>query len=52
MLQDILRGTRTEIEAINGAIVKRADTLGISTPMNRFLFRIIKAIEATAEYRI
>jgi 2-dehydropantoate 2-reductase len=52
MLQDILRGTRTEIEAINGAIVKRADTLGISTPMNLFLFRIIKAIEATAEYRI
>jgi 2-dehydropantoate 2-reductase len=52
MLQDILRGTRTEIEAINGAIVKKANTLGISTPMNCFLFRIIKAIEATAEYRI
>jgi 2-dehydropantoate 2-reductase len=52
MLQDILRGTRTEIDAINGAIVKKADTLGISTPMNRFLFRIIKAIEATVEYRI
>jgi 2-dehydropantoate 2-reductase len=52
MLQDILRGTRTEIEAINGAIVKKADTLGIPTPMNCFLFRIIKAIEATAEYRI
>jgi 2-dehydropantoate 2-reductase len=52
MLQDILRGGHTEIEAINGAIVKKADTLGIPTPMNRFLFRIIKAIEATAEYRI
>jgi 2-dehydropantoate 2-reductase len=52
MLQDILRGTCTEIDAINGAIVKRAETLRIPTPMNHFLFRIIKAIEATAEYRI
>jgi len=52
MLQDILRGARTEIGAINGAIVDRAKALGISTPVNRFLYRIIKAIEATAEYRI
>jgi 2-dehydropantoate 2-reductase len=52
MLQDILKGARTEIGAINGAIVDKAEALGISTPVNRFLYRIIKAIEATAEYRI
>jgi 2-dehydropantoate 2-reductase len=52
MLQDILRGAHTEIGAINGAIVDKAKVLGISTPVNHFLFRIIKAIEATAEYRI
>jgi 2-dehydropantoate 2-reductase len=52
MLQDILRGAPTEIGTINGAIVNKAEALGISTPVNRFLFRIIKAIEATAEYRI
>jgi len=52
MLQDILKGACTEIGAINGAIVDKAETLEISTPVNRFLYRIIKAIEATAEYRI
>jgi 2-dehydropantoate 2-reductase len=52
MLQDILKGARTEIGAINGAIVDKAEALEISTPVNRFLYRIIKAIEATAEYRI
>ena len=52
MLQDILRGARTEIGAINGAIADKAEGLGISAPVNRFLTRIIKAIEATAEYRI
>jgi len=52
MLQDILKGARTEIGAINGAIVDKAEALKISTPVNRFLYRIIKAIEATAEYRI
>jgi 2-dehydropantoate 2-reductase len=52
MLQDLLRGARTEIRAINGAIVEKAEALGISTPVNHFLFRIIKAIEATAEHRI
>jgi len=52
MLQDILKGARTEIDAINGAIVEKADILGISTPVNRFLTRIIKAIEATENFRI
>lgn len=52
MLQDILRGAHTEIGAINGAIVHKAGALGISTPVNRFLYRIIRAMEATAEYRI
>ncbi len=52
MLQDILRGTRTEIGAINGAIVDKANNLGIQTPVNRFLCRIIRAIEATSKYRV
>jgi 2-dehydropantoate 2-reductase len=52
MLQDILRGARTEIGAINGAIVNKAEAMGIPTPVNRFLYRIIRAIETTAEFRI
>jgi 2-dehydropantoate 2-reductase len=34
MLQDILRGRRTEINAINGAIVEKAKELNIDAPVN------------------
>ena len=43
MLQDILRGAPTEIDAINGAVVRYGDILGIITPMNRALSLVIKA---------
>jgi 2-dehydropantoate 2-reductase len=52
MLQDILKGGRTEIGAINGAIVDRGEALGIQTPVNRFLSQTVQALEATAEHRI
>ncbi len=52
MLQDILKGARTEIGAINGAIVAKGAALGIETPANRFLTQIVEALEATAEHRI
>ncbi|QTA82532.1 2-dehydropantoate 2-reductase [Desulfonema limicola] len=52
MLQDILRGARTEIDVINQAIVKKGRELGIDTPCNAFLSDIIKALEATWENRI
>jgi len=52
MLQDILRGARTEIGVINQAIVKKGEQLGISTPCNRFLSEIIETLEATWENRI
>lgn len=45
MLQDVLRHRKTEIDAINGAIVKKADELGMSAPVNETLTRIIKTIE-------
>jgi 2-dehydropantoate 2-reductase len=43
MLQDILRGAPTEIEAICGAIVREGEGLGIPTPVNWTLFNLIKA---------
>jgi 2-dehydropantoate 2-reductase len=52
MLQDILRGARTEVSVINRAIVERGEALGIATPCNRFLSEMIEALEATAAYRI
>jgi 2-dehydropantoate 2-reductase len=45
MLQDVLHGRRTEIEAINGAIVAEAARLGLSVPVNGFLVHAVRAIE-------
>ncbi len=45
MLQDVLRGARTEIDAINGAVVRTGEALAVSTPVNRFLHAMVKALE-------
>ena len=42
MLQDILAGRKTEIDALNGAISKYAKELGIETPYNDLLCALIK----------
>lgn len=45
MLQDILNHKRTEIDAINGAIVEKGRELNIDTPINKVLTCLVKAIE-------
>jgi 2-dehydropantoate 2-reductase len=45
MLQDIKAGKRTEIDALNGAIVKLGKDKGISTPINETITNLIKAKE-------
>jgi 2-dehydropantoate 2-reductase len=52
MLQDILRGASTEIDVINGAVVDQGQAIGLLTPVNSLLVRLIKALEATARARI
>jgi 2-dehydropantoate 2-reductase len=47
MLSDVLRGVPTEIDVINGAIVREGTRLGIPTPVNQTLVWLIKAIEAS-----
>ncbi|MGZ9223145.1 MAG: ketopantoate reductase family protein, partial [Anaerolineales bacterium] len=44
MLQDVLRGAPTEIEAICGAIVKTAQKHGIDTPANWACWMLIRAL--------
>lgn len=44
--QDLSRGKRTEIDHLNGLIVRRGEALGISTPANRTLLAIVKLIES------
>ena len=45
MLQDVERGRRTEIDAINGMIVRYGRELGIPTPVNETLVAAVKGIE-------
>jgi len=45
MLQDLERGRRTEIDVLNGAIVRLGQVHGIATPWNACLWTLVKAIE-------
>ena len=45
MLQDIQRGRKTEIDALNGAVVKLGKQYGIDTPVNSFISSLLKAKE-------
>jgi len=44
--QDIVRGKPTEIDYLNGHIVRRGKALGIGTPANQVLWAMVKLIEA------
>ena len=43
--QDISRGVRTEIESLNGLVVRKGKELGISTPANQSVYALVKMIE-------
>jgi 2-dehydropantoate 2-reductase len=43
MLQDLERGRPTEIEAINGWVVRRGSELGVDVPVNTTLTHFIRA---------
>jgi 2-dehydropantoate 2-reductase len=44
--QDVLRGKPTEIDYLNGHVVRRGRALGITTPANQVLWAMVKLIEA------
>jgi len=48
MRQDLLKGKPTEIDHMNGAIVKLGQRFGVACPVNGALVAIIKAMEARA----
>lgn len=45
MMQHIEQGRRTEIDAINGALVREAKALGMSVPYNETVVAIVKGLE-------
>lgn len=42
MRQDVEAGKRTEIEALNGALARRADDLGVAAPVNETLADLVR----------
>ncbi len=46
MLQDLEKGKRTEVEFINGAIVKKGEELGIDCPVNRTILNLVRGVES------
>jgi 2-dehydropantoate 2-reductase len=51
MLQDVQRHKRTEIDFINGVVVRQAQELGIAVPVNSVLVDLVKTIEASYNQR-
>ncbi|MCK9430679.1 MAG: 2-dehydropantoate 2-reductase [Candidatus Omnitrophica bacterium] len=52
MLQDVLKNKRTEIDFINGVIVRLGQELGIAVPTNKLLVDLIKTIESSYKQRL
>jgi 2-dehydropantoate 2-reductase len=46
MLQDVKAGRRTEVDAINGAIVEAGRKAGVAAPVTETLWRLVKLEEA------
>ena len=45
MLQDVLASRTTEVDFMNGAIVKWGKQYGVPTPLNRAMWELIKGLE-------
>ncbi len=48
--QDLERGRRTEIDALNGHVVRLGASLGVPTPVNQSLLALVKLREAQLEH--
>jgi 2-dehydropantoate 2-reductase len=46
--QDIARGKRTEIDSLNGYVASLGEKLGVPTPVNYTLYKLVKLLEESA----
>ncbi|MES2510997.1 MAG: 2-dehydropantoate 2-reductase [Pseudomonadota bacterium] len=44
--QDLARGKRSEIDYLNGLVVRRGEALGVPVPANRVLWALVKLLES------
>ena len=51
MLRDIQAEKQTEIECLNGAVIRAAERFGIEVPYNRFAYGMIRTLEETYAQR-
>jgi 2-dehydropantoate 2-reductase len=49
MRQDFEAGRRTEVDVVNGAVVREAAERGIDAPLNRAMVALVKGVEAVRE---
>jgi 2-dehydropantoate 2-reductase len=47
MLEDVESRRPTEVELINGSLVREANRLGVPAPMQTAIYRLVKAKEAS-----
>ena len=47
--QDLARGKRTEIDSLNGYLVRRGAELGVATPVNQTLHALVKLLEESVQ---
>jgi 2-dehydropantoate 2-reductase len=47
MLQDVVASKRTEIDALNGAVIKLAQKHGVAVPCNLVVYNLIKFLESS-----
>jgi len=47
--QDLMRGKPTEIDHLNGYVMRRGEALGVPTPANRVLWTLVKLAEPLGE---
>jgi 2-dehydropantoate 2-reductase len=52
MLQDILAGRPTEIEALNAQVAARGRALGLPTPVNDLLTLLLRAVTQSAPLQV
>jgi 2-dehydropantoate 2-reductase len=44
--QDLMRGKPSEIDHLNGYVVRKGAALGVATPVNRTLHALVKLLES------
>lgn len=52
MAQDLIAQRLTEIEFLNGAVVREGKKLGVPTPKNELVYKLIKVFESSYDKRL